>query len=142
MSKPAQLAWTKLVEPFALSWPAALAIWRALAVSAEAAGNEAELRETRRTVAALAWLAAPRAGERIWDPFCGSGLELLECAQRAAIVADWTDGDDGGTLLENIDDGFDLEAALAQLRAENARLHHRVIELEADADHWSPLPRT
>jgi len=41
----------------ARTWPAALAIWRALAVSAAATGNEAELREARITVAALTWLA-------------------------------------------------------------------------------------
>jgi precorrin-6B methylase 2 len=34
--------------------------------------------------AALAWLAAPRANDRVWDPFCGSGLELIEVARRAA----------------------------------------------------------
>jgi predicted RNA methylase len=36
------------------------------------------------TVAAgLARLALPRAGERVWDPFCGSGGELIECARLA-----------------------------------------------------------
>ncbi len=44
--------------------------------------------------AALAWVAAPRAGERIWDPFCGSGLELVECARRAAATLIGTDLDD------------------------------------------------
>jgi len=39
-------------------WPAALATWRALEASAETAGNEAELREARITVAALSWLAS------------------------------------------------------------------------------------
>jgi tetratricopeptide (TPR) repeat protein len=40
-------------------WPAALAIWRALAAAAEAQqpGNEAERREARLTVSALSWLA-------------------------------------------------------------------------------------
>ena len=33
--------------------------------------------------AMLAWHGAPRAGERVWDPFCGSGSELIECATRA-----------------------------------------------------------
>jgi tetratricopeptide (TPR) repeat protein len=39
-------------------WPAALATWRALAAQAEAAGNQAELREARLTVVALSWLAS------------------------------------------------------------------------------------
>jgi tetratricopeptide (TPR) repeat protein len=39
-------------------WPAALAIWRALAADAEAGGKEAELREARVTVTALSWLAS------------------------------------------------------------------------------------
>jgi tetratricopeptide (TPR) repeat protein len=38
-------------------WPAALAMWRALAAHAEATGDQAELREARLTVAALSWLA-------------------------------------------------------------------------------------
>jgi tetratricopeptide (TPR) repeat protein len=38
-------------------WPAALAIWRALAAQAEQAGNDAERREARLTVSALSWLA-------------------------------------------------------------------------------------
>jgi tetratricopeptide (TPR) repeat protein len=38
-------------------WPAALAIWRALAADAEANGSEAERREARLTVTALSWLA-------------------------------------------------------------------------------------
>lgn len=34
------------------------------------------------TVAALlAWVAKPGAGDVIWDPFCGSGQELVECAR-------------------------------------------------------------
>jgi tetratricopeptide (TPR) repeat protein len=42
----------------ARQWPAALAMWRALAADAEATGAEAELREARLTVAALSWLAS------------------------------------------------------------------------------------
>jgi hypothetical protein len=33
--------------------------------------------------AALAFVGAPRDGERVWDPFCGAGAELIECARRA-----------------------------------------------------------
>jgi len=32
------------------------------------------------SMARLAWKTAPRERETIWDPFCGSGLELIECA--------------------------------------------------------------
>lgn len=40
------------------TWPAALAVWRALLSDAEARGDEALLREARVTLAALSWLAA------------------------------------------------------------------------------------
>ncbi|MFT3692473.1 MAG: methyltransferase [Kofleriaceae bacterium] len=36
--------------------------------------------------AALARLAQPTGLERVWDPFCGSGLELIECARLAPEV--------------------------------------------------------
>ncbi|MBA3454372.1 MAG: methyltransferase [Deltaproteobacteria bacterium] len=32
--------------------------------------------------AALAWVAEARSGDRVWDPFCGSALELIERARR------------------------------------------------------------
>jgi len=32
--------------------------------------------------AALAWVAEARSGDRVWDPFCGSGIELIERARR------------------------------------------------------------
>lgn len=33
--------------------------------------------------ATLAWVGGPQRGETVWDPFCGSGTELLECARLA-----------------------------------------------------------
>jgi len=42
----------------ARSWPAALAVWRAIAAHAEESGTEAERREARITVTALSWLAS------------------------------------------------------------------------------------
>lgn len=42
----------------ARTWPAALAVWRALLSDALARGDEAALAEARVTVAALSWLAA------------------------------------------------------------------------------------
>lgn len=39
---------------------------------------------THPTLAALmAWAGRPRAGEVVWDPFCGSGSELVEAAMLA-----------------------------------------------------------
>lgn len=36
------------------------------------------------TMAALmARVAAPRSGELVWDPYCGSGVELIECSRLA-----------------------------------------------------------
>lgn len=53
--------------------------------------------------AALALVADVRPGDRVWDPFCGSGLELIERAKRGPVR----------TLL-----GTDLdEAALVAARA-------------------------
>ena len=57
--------------------------------------------------AALARAADPRPGDRIWDPFCGSGLELVECARRGPV----------GSLLGTDLDGGALDAARANLTA-------------------------
>jgi tetratricopeptide (TPR) repeat protein len=58
---PARLRWLGGWYIEARLWPAALAIWRALAAEAEAGdgqpSNEAERREARLTVIALSWLA-------------------------------------------------------------------------------------
>lgn len=35
--------------------------------------------------AALAWLGEARPTDRVWDPFCGSGLELVERARRGPL---------------------------------------------------------
>jgi len=35
--------------------------------------------------AALAWVADARPGDRVWDPFCGSGAELIERARRGPV---------------------------------------------------------
>jgi len=37
--------------------------------------------------AAMARLAGTLQNETVWDPFCGSGLELIECARRGGIRA-------------------------------------------------------
>lgn len=44
--------------------------------------------------AALAFVAKPRDGERVWDPFVGSGGELVECGLRAKVTLLGSDLDD------------------------------------------------
>ena len=73
--------------------------------------------------AALAWVAAPRGGDRIWDPFCGSGVELVECGRRADATLCGTDLDDHA-----------LDAA----RQNTAGL--RVTLVNADARTYDPGP--
>ncbi|MBK7537348.1 MAG: methyltransferase [Myxococcales bacterium] len=60
--------------------------------------------------AAVAFLAAPRGGERVWDPFVGSGSELIECALLAARH--------GGPPLQLM--GTDLDDAALAAAAQNA----------------------
>jgi SAM-dependent methyltransferase len=57
--------------------------------------------------AALAWLGEARATDRVWDPFCGSGLELVERARRGAVRS----------LLGTDLDATALDAARANLAA-------------------------
>jgi hypothetical protein len=54
--------------------------------------------------AALAWVADAKASERVWDPFVGSGAELIEVAIRA-----------GGVQLT----GSDLDAAALDAASQN-----------------------
>lgn len=70
--------------------------------------------------AALADLVQPSARDVIWDPFVGSGLELIECARRGAYRE----------LIGTDNNSRSLEAAAANVRA--ARLE-RVRLLNADA---------
>lgn len=57
--------------------------------------------------AALAWLGEARPTDRVWDPFCGSGLELVERARRGP----WR------SLLGTDVDPTALDAARANLAA-------------------------
>lgn len=76
--------------------------------------------------AALAWLAAPQPSDRAWDPFCGSGLELVELARRASPRA----------LL-----GTDVDpTALAAARANLDAAHVNATLVEADARTHAPGP--
>jgi SAM-dependent methyltransferase len=62
---------------------------------------------TGSVAAALVWAAEARAGDRVWDPFCGSGVELVECARRAPVRS----------LLGTDIDPAALDAARANLAA-------------------------
>lgn len=42
--------------------------------------------------ASMAWLAGMMHNEIVWDPFCGSGIELIECAKRGGVR--WLHGTD------------------------------------------------
>ncbi|HEY0482534.1 MAG TPA: methyltransferase [Kofleriaceae bacterium] len=57
--------------------------------------------------AALAWLGEARPADRVWDPFCGSGLELIERARRGPLRS----------LLGTDLDPAALDAARANLAA-------------------------
>ena len=76
--------------------------------------------------AAIAWLGEPRPGDRVWDPFCGSGVELVERARRGPLRAlHGTDLDDRA-----------LEAARQNLAA--AGVHAELAQ--ADARDHAPGP--
>jgi len=62
---------------------------------------------TGSVAAALVWAADAHGNDRVWDPFCGSGVELVERARRGAIRS----------LLGSDVDPEALEAARANLAA-------------------------
>ena len=70
--------------------------------------------------AALARVAEPRARDRIWDPFCGSALELIECGRLAAVDLYGTDLDERAL-------------AAAQANADAAKLNIALVRADARA---------
>jgi precorrin-6B methylase 2 len=74
--------------------------------------------------AALAWVAGAHPGDRVWDPFCGSGVELVERARR---------GPSSSLLGTDVDDAA-LEAARANLDAAGVHADLAI----ADARHHAP----
>lgn len=76
--------------------------------------------------AALARVAAPKDRERVWDPFCGSGLELIECARLANVVLHGTDLDERALAA--------ARANLADLPAELVRGDARAVPGQGDLD--------
>lgn len=84
--------------------------------------------------AAVARLGQPRGGERVWDPFTGSGSELIECA--LAVAPSGTSGVSGAPLELY---GTDLDADALHAAARNAGAAGVPIALErADARHYRP----
>ena len=71
--------------------------------------------------AALALLAGVRAGERVWDPFCGSGLELVECARRADVTLAGSDLDPAALAAARAN--LDAAGVRAELVQADARTH-------------------
>jgi len=79
--------------------------------------------------AALALLAGVRAGERVWDPFCGSGLELVECSRRAAVTLVGSDLD--ATALAAARANLDAAGVRAELVQADARTHALAAPVDA-----------
>jgi SAM-dependent methyltransferase len=71
--------------------------------------------------AALALLAGVRAGERVWDPFCGSGLELVECSRGAAVTLVGSDVDPAALAAARAN--LDAAGVRAELVQADARTH-------------------
>lgn len=72
--------------------------------------------------AALAWIAGAQPGDRVWDPFCGAGAELVERARRGPVRAlHGSDLDETALAAARVN----LEAAgvAASLERADARTH-------------------
>ena len=87
--------------------------------------READVRAASHpTLAAtLAWVGAPRAGETVWDPFCGSGTELVECARLQPDLHLWgTDVEDEALQAARANvAAFGLDAGRVHLERADAR---------------------
>jgi putative RNA methylase family UPF0020/HEAT repeat protein len=72
--------------------------------------------------AALAWLGEARPDDRVWDPFCGSGLELVERARRGPLRSLLgTDLDPGA--LDAARENIAAAGVSAELAVADARTH-------------------
>jgi len=72
--------------------------------------------------AALAWLGEARPDDRVWDPFCGSGLELVERARRGPLRSLLgTDLDPGA--LDAARENLAAAGVSAELAVADARSH-------------------
>jgi precorrin-6B methylase 2 len=77
--------------------------------------------------AALVWLSEPSADDRVWDPFCGSAVELVECARRAPVRS----------LVGTDLDAGALEAARENLEA--AGVDAQLVQGDARSDAPGPV---
>ena len=72
--------------------------------------------------AALAWVAEARPGDRVWDPFCGAGAELVERARRGPYRA--LHGSDlDPAALEAARANLAAAGVTAELALADARVH-------------------
>jgi 23S rRNA G2445 N2-methylase RlmL len=72
--------------------------------------------------AALAWLAEARPDDRVWDPFCGSGVELVERTRRGPLRS--LRGSDGDpTALDAARANLAAAGVTADLTLADARSH-------------------
>lgn len=81
--------------------------------------------------ALLAWLGAPEPGQRVWDPFCGTGSELIECAMLRPGLHLWGTDVDADALA-----GAKENFAAAQVEVASVRwdqVDAREAELPPDA---------
>ncbi len=72
--------------------------------------------------AALAWVAEARSGDRVWDPFCGSGVELIERARRGPYRS-LLGSDLEETALTAARANLKAAGVTAQLEIADARTH-------------------
>lgn len=78
--------------------------------------------------ALLAWVGDPQPGERVWDPFCGVGSELIECAMLQPGLELWGTDVDAKALA-----GAERNFAAAQVEV-SAVLWDRVDACEVGRD--------
>lgn len=74
--------------------------------------------------AALAWVAEARSGDRVWDPFCGSGIELVERARRgpyrSLLGSDLDEAALAATRTNLANAGVTAQLAIADARTHDA----------------------
>ncbi|MBV8759915.1 MAG: methyltransferase domain-containing protein [Deltaproteobacteria bacterium] len=117
VNDPTQTVWDVLVDEGALELVPRRAddprfAWRVAEVPAASHPTVA---------AALAFVAGAQAGERVWDPFCGSGAELVERARLGPCTLLGTDLDE--TALAAARENLAAAKVDAKLAIADARTH-------------------
>jgi 16S rRNA G966 N2-methylase RsmD len=72
--------------------------------------------------AALTWLGGAGPRDRVWDPFCGSGVELIERARRGAVRS-LLGTDLDGEVLQAARTNLEAAGVAAELVVADARSH-------------------